>query len=123
MLFNVKPVPKPRMTRNDKWRKRPCVVAYHDFKDTVRLQANLAGYVLPDSFKVTFGVPFPRSYKQNKRDALVGQPCKLVHRTGDVDNYVKAIMDTIREEDNGVWHVDMKKIWAYGEGFVEIEEI
>ena len=34
----VTPNTKPRMTRADKWKQRPCVVQYRTFKDTLRLE-------------------------------------------------------------------------------------
>lgn len=111
------------MTQSDKWRRRPCVVKYHEFKDFMRLQALSSNFILPDEFRVTFGIPFPRSFSKSKQESLVGKPCQLVHKTGDVDNYVKALMDALRQEDNSVWHVDMRKIWALGEGFIDIQPI
>lgn len=118
MVFYTKPVPKPRMTRSDAWRKRDCVLNYYSFKDEIKLQAR--NYVLPDSFRVVFGVPFPRSYGRKKRLELVGKP----HQTKpDVDNYTKAIMDVLRDDDSGVWHVDAKKIWTDGGGFIDIQSL
>ncbi|HHE6457291.1 TPA: RusA family crossover junction endodeoxyribonuclease, partial [Proteus mirabilis] len=32
-VFNIEPVPKPRMTQADKWKKRPPVLKYFAFKD------------------------------------------------------------------------------------------
>lgn len=36
-VFNIEPVPKPRMTQADKWKKRPPVLKYFAFKDEVKL--------------------------------------------------------------------------------------
>ena len=32
-VYHITPVPKPRMTQADRWRKRPCVVRYFAFCD------------------------------------------------------------------------------------------
>ena len=38
VVYPITPVPKPRMTRRDRWAKRPCVLRYWAFKDEVRLR-------------------------------------------------------------------------------------
>lgn len=35
-VYNITPIPKPRMTRSDKWKKRPAVVRYFEYKDKIR---------------------------------------------------------------------------------------
>ena len=119
MVFNTRPVPKPRMTRRDKWLQRPTVMRYRSFKDDINLQANVAGYCLPNEFKVTFGMPFPRSFGKVKRDKLVGTPHT---QKPDVDNLLKALMDSLKDQDQDVWHVEARKVWAYGDGFVLVED-
>lgn len=115
-LINVKPVAKPRMTRRDKWAKRDCVVAYYDYKDTVRL---LAGdFKLPNEFRVVFGIPFPRSYSLKKREELLGTPHQI---RPDIDNYLKGLFDVFRTEDGDIWHIEASKIWTSGDGFIQIE--
>jgi len=34
--YKITPVPKPRQTRSDKWKQRPCVMRYRAFADEVR---------------------------------------------------------------------------------------
>lgn len=120
MVFYTKPVPKPRMTRSDKWKKRDCVVNYYEFKDAIQLQAKLENFELPDSFRVVFAIPFPRSYGKSKRDELLGQPHQV---KPDIDNYIKALMDCLKDSDADVWHVDAQKIWTNGDGFISVEEL
>ena len=106
------------MTQRDKWAKRPCVVAYYEYKDFLLLLGR--NWELPNEFRVVFGVPFPRSYSKSRRAKLLGQP----HQTKpDVDNYLKGLMDAFKHSDSDVWHVDVKKIWTAGDGFVSIESI
>ena len=118
-LFNVTPVPKPRMTRRDKWAKRDCVVKYYDFKDEMALEARRLKFELPDEFRVVFGVPFPRSYSLKKRERLLGKPHQI---RPDIDNYLKALFDALVENDSSLWHVEVSKIWTTGDGFIEISD-
>lgn len=125
MLFPVRPVPKPRMTQSDKWRHgeygkwrvRDCVKRYHEYQDMINIYRK--DYELPNSFTVVFGMPFPKRINKTKRAQLLGQPHL---QKPDVDNLLKAIMDTLKTEDQTVWHVDARKVWATGEGFISIEE-
>ena len=120
MIFYIRPVSKPRMTRSDKWRKRECVVEYYKFKDEIKLQAKAGCFELPNAFRVVFGIPFPRSYGKSKRNELLGQPHQI---KPDIDNYVKALMDCLVANDSSVWHVDAQKIWTDGDGFISVEEL
>jgi len=118
MIFNTRPRPKPRMTRADAWRKRECVLDYYSFKDEIKLQAR--DYVLPCAFRVVFGVPFPRSYNASKREKLLGTP----HQSKpDIDNYLKAIMDVLSDNDSYIWKVEASKIWTSGDGFIQIDSL
>ena len=36
MWIDITPVAKPRQTRSDVWKKRPCVVKYRQFADDLR---------------------------------------------------------------------------------------
>jgi Holliday junction resolvase RusA-like endonuclease len=118
MTINVKPMGKPRMTQRDKWAKRPVVMEYFAFKDSVLYQAR--DYVLPDEFRVTFGMPFPRSYGKGKRAELLGQPHQV---KPDGDNLLKSLQDILSGEggDSRIWHVEVRKIWTSGDGFILVE--
>ena len=114
--YEIKPVPKPRMTRRDKWRKRPCVVRYHAFKDQVRV----SGIKLPDGGAwILFKVPMPKSWSLKKKAEMLGTPCRSVP---DVDNYLKALLDACYLDDSCVWDIRVTKQWAT-EGAIEIREI
>ncbi len=64
-VYDITPMGKPRMTRADKWKKRPEVLRYRAFCDEVRLQ----GVELPESGShVTFILPMPASW--GKRNGL-----------------------------------------------------
>ena len=38
-VFQVPPQTAPRMTRRDRWKKRPCVVRYFEYRDQLRAKA------------------------------------------------------------------------------------
>lgn len=116
--IDTEPVPAPRMTRRDKWKKRPCVMRYFAYRDTLR--AAVGKIPVPDEMHLTFGFPVPSSWSKKKRAAMIGKP----HRQRpDRDNCDKAVMDSLFEEDGGVWRGSQEKVWASGKGFVKIRVV
>lgn len=109
IVLNVDPCPKPRMTRADKWKKRPATARYWAFKDQVR-SAWPDGVPVPDRVLIAlFNIPMPRSWTITKRESLRGEP----HRQKpDTDNLVKALMDALLSEDKAVYVVMAEKRWA-----------
>lgn len=113
----VTPVAKPRMTQRDKWKKRPVVMAYRAFCDSLR--EHVGTYELPERFHVTFHVPIPRSWSMAKKERTVGSP----HRQRpDVDNFLKALADALCAEDSHLWDVRATKVWSR-DGRIVIEEM
>lgn len=112
--YNITPVPKPRMTQSDKWKKRPCVLRYWSFKDEVRRHG--IGLQHHGSH-VTFVLPMPKSWSNKKRAEMYGQP----HQSKpDLDNLKKALLDAIFDDDKVVWDMWVTKIWGrIGEIWVE----
>lgn len=105
MFYDIKPVPKPRQTRSDKWKKRPCVLRYRAFKDEVKLK----GLVLPEPCKIIFFLEMPRSWSQKRRDAFNLKP----HRNKpDIDNLIKAVFDALHTDDSHIWQVHAEKRWS-----------
>ncbi|WP_318155968.1 RusA family crossover junction endodeoxyribonuclease [Citrobacter freundii] len=85
-VYDITPMGKPRMTRADKWKKRPEVLRYRAFCDEVRLQ----GVELPESGShVTFMLPMPASWSKKKRAELNGKPHQA---KPDFDNMMKDTM-------------------------------
>lgn len=115
------PVPKPRMTQSDKWKKRPCVIKYRAWADKARasfLECNAENGVFESvTFKAYFEIP--KSYSKKKREELRGQP----HRSrGDGDNILKSIQDALFKEDCFIWKFSGEKRWDDGKGArVEID--
>lgn len=116
MRAAIDPVPKPRMTQRDKWKKRPPVLRYREFCDQVRE----AGLMVPDDgAHITFYLPMPKSWSGKRRAEMNGAPHQ---QKPDVDNLVKALMDACLAEDQGVWDLRISKRWAES-GAIEIHEV
>lgn len=115
MIYNIAPTPKPRMTRSDKWNKRPCVIAYRSFKDSCRM----LGIKLPVDSKVIFHIAVPKSWSQNKKAAHIGLPHL---QRPDCDNLVKGLWDALFTEDGHMWRINAEKRWAATPSIEIIEE-
>lgn len=104
--YNITPVPKPRMTQRDKFRKRPPVLRYRAFKDLCRLH----GVEIPEhGYHVTFILPMPKSWTKKKRIAMNGQPHQ---QKPDKDNLEKALLDAVYTDDSKVWDGRVTKLWG-----------
>lgn len=112
MRYPIEPVAKPRMTRRDKWKKRPCVMRYRRFKDQCRAHR----VELPQPCKVVFHLPMPNSWPVSMKASFDGQPhgAKL-----DLDNLLKGLFDAVCKDDQHLWSVRAEKRWAR-EGSIEI---
>ncbi len=105
-VFDIVPIGKPRMTRRDRWKKRPCVLGYFAFRDQVRA----AGITLPNSgYHVTCIMPMPPSWSRKKRERLRGQ---MHEQKPDKDNLEKALLDAVFKDDAKVWNGMISKIWG-----------
>ena len=105
-IYPIVPMGKPRMTRADKWKKRPEVMRYRAFCDEVRLR----GVVLPESgAHITFVLPMPASWSKKKRQQHNGQPHQA---KPDCDNMLKALMDALYEDDAHIWDCRITKVWG-----------
>lgn len=116
-VIHTDPVPAPRMTRSDKWRKprRPCVQRYFDYRAALQ-QAIGDLPIVPDELHCIFHVAMPESWSKKKRAEMFGKP----HRTRpDRDNMDKAISDALFLEDGGVWKGSQEKRWSE-QGRVEL---
>jgi len=113
MIYNITPTPAPRMTRSDKWKKRPCVMRYFKFRDAVKA----AGIKIPDSGShIIFIIPMPKSWGKKKKFAMNGKPHQV---RPDKDNLEKALLDSIFKEDAHIWDSRVTKVWGYA-GMIEI---
>lgn len=103
----IDPVPKPRMTRADRWKKRDCVQRYWAYKD--RLRSLITGEDLPAAYHVVFIMPMPASWSRKKRAAMLWQPHQA---KPDRDNLEKAFLDALFDDDAAIWDGRTSKVWG-----------
>lgn len=104
---------KPRMTRRDKWQKRPNVVRYRALADEIRAQIPKEALhgVLGLDIEVFF--PMPKIWSEEKQAAFAG---KLHQSTPDYDNVAKAGGDILFEDDRALAFGRTIKYWDDGQG-------
>lgn len=107
------PVGKPRQTRSDKWKKRPCVLRYRDWADSCREQLAQEGG-LPAGAVVTnvwaeFYIEPPKSWSKARKEEAIGE---LHEAKPDIDNLLKSVMDAVLKEDSTVSSVQGSKFWG-----------
>jgi Holliday junction resolvase RusA-like endonuclease len=103
------------MVRSDRWRQRPAVLRYFDFKDAIN--AEFKGTLEP-VFKVVFFMPMPKSWSEKKRKEMLGKPHQ---QKPDIDNLAKAFMDALCVDDSYVYDIHAKKFW-HDIGSIELTE-
>jgi Holliday junction resolvase RusA-like endonuclease len=110
LIFNVEPCAKPRMTRSDKWKKRPCVIKYRKFCDALRLEAEKNNYSPGNSLSLTFHISMPKSWSKKKKAEMEGKPHQ---QRPDLDNLLKAFKDALLKEDSNVHtYITICKVWS-----------
>ena len=110
--LNIDPNTKPRMTRSDKWKERPCVLQYRDFKDELRKECKRVGLteLKPIIKLLTFIIPMSKSWSKKKKLEMNGKPHQ---QSPDIDNLEKGIFDAMLTQDNYIWKVEeASKIWG-----------
>lgn len=105
--IDIIPVPKPRLTRRDKWAKRPIVERYYAFANELRLKWGKDE--LPDTFAIHFFIPMPDSWSKKKKERM---NFTAHQQRPDIDNYLKAFLDALCEDDSYVWRIKATKVWA-----------
>ena len=104
--YDICPVPKPRQTQSDVWKKRPCVMRYRAFADKCRA----SGIEIPESgAHVTFVLPMPRSWSEKKKKAMDRQPHQ---QQKDVDNMCKSLLDALYKNDSHIYDIRISKFWG-----------
>lgn len=103
--IRIDPVPKPRMTQADRWKKRPCVLRYRAYADELRLR----GVKLPHAYRLEFVLPMPASWSEAFKSEMDGQP-HLVRP--DSSNLVKAVEDALVPKDERLHCISASKVWG-----------
>jgi Holliday junction resolvase RusA-like endonuclease len=103
------PIGAPRMTRRDKWAKRPVVVRFMAWRNALENVRR----VLPNANRITsfswtaYFAP-PATWSAKKRAEHLG---KLHRSKPDRDNIDKALLDGLFAEDKGIAHGTIRKVW------------
>lgn len=119
MIIPIDPVSKPRMTRRDVWANRPPVVRYFEFADNLRKAwKGRRTQELPDSVAMVFNIPMPPSWSEKRKTEMENKPHQ---QRPDIDNYIKAVLDALCEDDSYVYRVKGEKYWSR-EGRIKIYE-
>ena len=108
MKIIIDPVAKPRQTRSDKWKQRPCVLKYRAFADELRYKCKLAGIKIDSELDIEFNIPMPKSWSKKKKAEMLWKPHQ---QKPDIDNLVKALLDSLLPEDSHIWKISASKIW------------
>jgi len=116
--FHVEPMGKPRMTKSDKWKKRPVVQRYWAFKDKLNLEKG--SFQMPlYNYWIIFYIPMAKSWSLKKKKLHVGNLHQ--QQKPDKDNLEKAFLDALLDEDHGVADGRVSKVWApTGEGKIQV---
>lgn len=120
-LFKIRPVPKPRMTRADAWKKRSCVVNYFAYKDKLRKLIEKCNFKLSESSGCYyFHIKMPDSWSKKKKEKFANKPHQ---QRPDLDNLLKGFWDAVLDEDCRIWKIlHAQKTWDY-EDSIEIIQI
>lgn len=107
--IDVDPISAPRQTRRDIWRPSPHVIRYRAFRDKVQAQLRARINAFPCSVDLTFVIKMPKSWSARKQAEMLGRPHQ---QKPDIDNLVKALLDSAMSEDQEVWNIAARKLWG-----------
>lgn len=119
-ILDVNPVPKPRMTRQDKWKERPVTKRYWSYKEDLLACCEEQGLTdIPAHIKrLSFFMQMPKTWSKVKRNEMCG---KDHADRPDLDNLLKAFQDCLCKQDQHICRIkDLSKVWEYN-GKIEIE--
>lgn len=108
VVFDIDPVPKPRMVRSDSWRHRSCVDRYWVYKDELVMLARTLDYEPANILNIIFYLPMPQSWSQKKKDKMRGKPHQ---QKPDTDNLMKAFKDCLMKKDETIYDERSRKFW------------
>ena len=121
ILLPITPVPKPRMTVSDRWKKRPIVLKYRKYCDALRAETEKQNFQITNPLSLVFVIPMPKSWSKKKKKFMDGKP----HASRpDLDNLIKAFQDALAEEDSHIHtYGKMHKMWGYEGKIIIIDYI
>lgn len=105
-IYDIEPVPKPRMTRSSKWETVEREARYYAFKDEVRR----THVTLPEEgYHVIFVLKMPLKWNLLKKERLRHTACQ---KNVDKDNLEKALLDSLFKNDSHIWDGRVSKVWG-----------
>lgn len=115
LIVPVVPIGKPRMTRRDKWLKRPATDKYWSFGDELRALLGIAHKLpsAPANVSWTAYFPMPQSWSKKKQQEMSGKPHQA---RPDRDNVDKAVLDSLFLDDSTAASGNLQKRWDDGKG-------
>lgn len=92
---------------------------YNNYKVDLLAESKRKQFTLsPSGMNITFYIPVPKSWSQKKKTAHHGM---LHQSTPDIDNFCKAMFDSLVSEDKFIAHISLTKRWVdYPTGWIEI---
>lgn len=110
------PIAKPRQTRSDKWKERPCVLRYRGWADRAReAMFRAMGTVSTTAGRLDVVAYFPIPKRLGTKDRHVIQGCVHMSKP-DADNVLKACADALCRNDQMIHDMSIKKRWDDGNG-------
>lgn len=115
-ICHLLPIGKPRQTRSDKWKQRPCVIRYRSFADQLRAEAAKQNFTIVNGLHYLFLIPMPISWSDREKAIKNKTWCD---QKPDIDNIIKAIFDSLCKEDKAIaWIGSAKKVWSQRPGIL-----
>lgn len=108
--FIIDPVPKPRMTRRDKFNPGARAINYFAFRSALKSMANLQGLIdLPGDLHIYFRIKMPDSWSNKKKLEYFQTPHCV---RPDLDNLIKSVLDTLSPgDDSHIYRILAEKFW------------
>lgn len=120
-IFKLRPVPKPRMTQADRWKKRKVVVKYWEYADKLRTAAEEQGFKLSSKpLILIFSLKMAKTWSKKKKAEKAGTPHD---QKPDTDNLIKAFLDAMTDEDEAVWNIHGIKLWTDEDSSIQVIEM
>lgn len=106
-IWPILGIAKPRMTRSDKWNKRPIVLKYRAYKDELLYMGVKLN--MDEFYHVIFVIPHPKSWSDKKRHE---HWFTRHQQTPDKDNLEKGLLDGLFSDDARAWDGRVTKVWG-----------
>jgi len=92
---------------------------YNNYKLELGAEAKRKGFSMPPiGCSITFIIPVPKSWSKKKKKLHHG---RFHQSKPDLDNLLKAFMDSLMAEDKQIAHIELSKRWVDFEiGWIEI---